>query len=90
MKLLFLLRHESGFWKGSYFKFRAYKYRPFSWDVQRDTQELERRGIINVKRTRIGRDRLFECEKVLYTYTLTPKGKTLIPELLVDFPPSLM
>ncbi len=53
MKLLFLLRRETGFWRGSFFKFKPYDYGPFSWEIEEDIKELERDNYIMVRKTRI-------------------------------------
>lgn len=90
MKLLFLLRRETGFWRGSFFKFWPYDYGPYSWEVEEDIKELERNDYITVRKTRIEEYEFSEDEKVLYTYTLTSKGKALAPELLAECPPNSM
>jgi DNA-binding HxlR family transcriptional regulator len=88
MKILFLYRHEPGLWKGSYFRFKAAKFGPSSNAVLADIRELENSGFIKEDETLIGKDEFSEEEKVRYTYTLTPRGKALVPELLAECPPS--
>lgn len=88
MKLLFLFRHEPGLWKGSYFRFKAHNFGPSSDAVLFDIRELKKSGIVKEEETQIGEDEFSEEERVLYTYTLTPKGNTLASELLAECPES--
>ena len=90
MKIMFLLRHETGRWRGSFFRYKAWDYGPYSQQLDKDIEDLQRDNLIRVETSKFHRSEFSDGQSVCYTYTLTPKGKALVPELLRECPSNSM
>ena len=81
MKLLFLLKNEGGFRERNFHKFKPYRYGPFSKEVILDLEELQDLEFIKLEYRQLPKDEFGE-KAGAYIYTLTPKGESLVTELL--------
>lgn len=81
MKLLFLLKNEGGFRERNFHKFKPYLYGPFSKEVILDLEELQDRKFIELEYRQLPKDEFGE-KAGTYVYRLTPKGESLVTELL--------
>lgn len=89
MKLLFLLKKESGFSKkklGAFYRFRPWKYGPFSKGVVDDIEELRNDGFITIEHRRFALNEFDEDEKILHVYKLTKDGKGVAKEVVENLP----
>lgn len=89
IKLLFLLKNELGFTKhelGSFYRFIAGKYGPFSRGLIKDLEELQDIGFIKMEGKPVHLNEFNEEEKYIYNYELTPKGKNVVKEVLDNLP----
>lgn len=90
MKIMFLLRHETGRWRGSFFRYKAWDYGPYSQQLDRDLEDLQRDNLILVETSKFHRSEFSDGQSVCYTYALTSKGKALVPQLLAECPSNSM
>jgi len=93
MKLLFLLKQESGLTKkelSEFYKFRAGKYGPFSRGVSDDLVELEEDGLINTEIRRFFSTDFNEESSYLHFYSLADHPDDIVKEALTNLTISVL
>jgi len=82
MKLLFLMRFDVGYRGENFFRFKAFKYGPYSESVERDLKELKEDNLIYEKALVYEKG---NCgEEVCFEYGLTAEGKKITKQILED------
>jgi len=80
-KLLFLLEREFDVIGDEYYEFKPLHFGPFSWEIIKDTEELQKAGFIDVEQEVFESEQPFEDGLIRRNYKLSLSGERIAFEI---------